>query len=134
MREAQKRRRNRNNAGTITPYSSDRERSTSTQLKFPLKTDFTHASLNITAFYIDSKYADLKSEESIGMNKAKNVGVATINLTPHSPYLLANKTITIEEHFVKKRKVKFEELTLNLEGDKISTSRNLRVATVKECL
>jgi hypothetical protein len=84
-------------------------------LKFPLKTGLTHASLNITAFYIDSQYADLKSGESIGMNKAKNVGVATINLTPHSPYLLANKTITIEEHFIKKRKVKFEELTLNLE-------------------
>ena len=86
------------------------------KLTIPLKTDFTHANITLTAFYIEREYADLDSEESIGLNKARNIGSTTINLTPHSPYLLTKKTVTLEEHFIKKRKVKFEELTSNLEN------------------
>ena len=66
---------------------------------------YPHATLNITAFYIEGKTTNANSDELLGMNLAKNVGSAVLNLTAHAPYLLAKKKVNVTEKFIKKKKL-----------------------------
>ena len=49
-------------------------------LNFPLRRSLSHATLNITAFYIEGKTTNANSDELLGMNLAKNVGSAVLIL------------------------------------------------------
>ena len=71
-------------------------------LNFPLRRSLSHT-LNITAFYIEGKTTNANSDELLGMNLAKNVGSAVLNLTSHAPYLLLEKSHCNGEIYKKKK-------------------------------
>ena len=93
-------------------------------LNFPLRRSLSHATLNITAFYIEGKTTNANSDELLGMNLAKNVGSAVFESYPACTIPVSKEKSYYNGEICKKEKVKFEELSSSLEQMLLNQSCN----------